>query len=477
MSKKNLRNEAAGIDNFVKKFIPEWKPSTSEDFRIICNRILSNVDDGKCCGDTFINFAKGNQFRLSEGWPINGGSVIKFKGVADSNESDWIYIKENEKLNAEVYIGFEGTYDGIRAFWLWMLEDGTEQIFELDSIFVASIIHEPDWDDNDACGCVTYFKDGKLFINSRIGDAGLEEVKSFISEVASEICDNTPSTGEKSDNITGDVEDTYIQNAPLLQEESDPALTSNYDSLNESEYLDAAFNDMKDLFNKCDFASRKNEPTKFHATCVEGHNNGCHNGCMAVPLNTVYWPVTPSQYYNIDKDTKMCIGTKTVFNVPNHFMAARYEGSFHIKKAVIRARFTGDDVCHTFYIGEHDQLSATVLIGYNSDNSLLALMIDGRIPQYILADKEKLWDQALREGMAIKHDVSELEEFTMLAVTDGRYYKNYMKPRAVNDDLAIFTCYNKNRKVLCDTVASFTNGLCDPDTIFTDTGAEDVRAF
>lgn len=64
----------------------------------------------------------------------------------------------------------------------------------------------------------------------------------------------------------------------------------------------------------------------------------------------------------------------------------------------------------------------------------------------------------------------------MLAITDGYYYKNYMNPRTVNEDLAIFVCYNKARKLLCDTVASFENGLCDPETIFSDSSADDIPA-
>jgi len=70
----------------------------------------------------------------------------------------------------------------------------------------------------------------------------------------------------------------------------------------------------------------------------------------------------------------------------------------------------------------------------------------------------------------------ELEEFTMLAVTDGRYYKAYMKPRAVNKDLVIFTCFNETRDIYFDTVASFKNGLCDPTDVFDGNDYMDVPA-
>ena len=169
------------------------------------------------------------------------------------------------------------------------------------------------------------------------------------------------------------------------------------------------------------------------------------------------------------------IKTEIHFHTPQHRMVARYEGSFHIEKAVIRAKFVGDESSHSFYIGENDMLVATVVIGFN-EGAPLALMVDGRTPQSEMAKCEKLFEPGGPEQVAIRHDLAELEEFTMFAVTDGRYYKNYMKPRVVNEDLAIFTCYNKTRNLLCDTVASFKNGLCDPETIFSGSNAEDVPA-
>jgi hypothetical protein len=65
-------------------------------------------------------------------------------------------------------------------------------------------------------------------------------------------------------------------------------------------------------------------------------------------------------------------------------MHTRYEGSFQLKNAVIRARFTGDKNSHSFYIGEHDTLSANVLIGKlkSGDEELMqAFMRDGRVSE------------------------------------------------------------------------------------------------
>ena len=128
-------------------------------------------------------------------------------------------------------------------------------------------------------------------------------------------------------------------------------------------------------------------------------------------------------------------------------------------------------------IGEHDKLSADVLIGStNEEGVLLALMVDGRIPESVEPELLKLLEPNGPKQINYKLDTAELEEFTMLAVTNGYYYKNYMKPRAINEDLAIFTHYDKARKVFCDTVVSFKDGLCDPDTIFNGNDTEDVPA-
>ena len=106
---------------------------------------------------------------------------------------------------------------------------------------------------------------------------------------------------------------------------------------------------------------------------------------MYTALNSVYWPVVPSQLFDFDEipadiETDAFLKAIIDFNVPHHKMIARYEGLFHIKNAVIRAKFVGDESCHSFYIREHDKLSVTVEICRN-DELLLALMIDNsRIP-------------------------------------------------------------------------------------------------
>ena len=269
------------------------------------------------------------------------------------------------------------------------------------------------------------------------------------------------------------------QVAPLVQDVRDPAMTTHYDSLSETEYLDVVWGEMKALFNICDFESRKNEPEEIH-------------GDVCTRLNNVFWPVIPSQLHEFSKSSIEAaknaeahgdetetnpIKTKIDFYIPHHKMIAKYGGSFHIKNAVIRAKFAGDENGHSFYIGEHDKLSADVLIGQIDDEgSLLALMVDGRIPESAEAEMLKLWESGQQKQFSYIRDAAELEEFTMLAVTDGKYYKNYMKARAVNEDLAIFTHYNKARNLLHDTVASFKDGLCDPETIFNCSDTEDVLA-
>ena len=231
-------------------------------------------------------------------------------------------------------------------------------------------------------------------------------------------------------------EDPYqMKPAPLVQDVRDPAMTAHYDS----EDLDGVFNEMKTMFNNCDFESRKN-PTE--------EDGG-------ITLNSVCLPVSPSLPGNIDG-----IRTETQILFHNYIyeMKAQYEGSFSIKNAVIRAKFVGDENCHCFYIGEHDMLSAHLYIGRTNtgDNETTkAFLVDMTAEQPV---------------------VGELEEFAILATTRGFYHKKYMKPKALNEDLVLFTCFDKTRKLSCDTVASFKNGLCDPETIFTDDGTEDVPA-
>ena len=207
------------------------------------------------------------------------------------------------------------------------------------------------------------------------------------------------------------------------------------------------------MFNMCDFDSRKNSPKLI-----------------------LHWPVIPSQLYdvNINTDTTISVETEIILNNSRHNIHAQYEGSFYIKKAVIRAKFVGDENYHSFYIGEHDKLNASVLIGYNTDEAPISLMVDGRLTESALAEFTKPREPG--EGFTTYHDIAELEEFYMFAVTGGQYYKKHMEPRAVNKDLVLFTCYNKARNLTCDTVASFKDGLCDPDTIFNGSDTEDVLA-
>ena len=112
----------------------------------------------------------------------------------------------------------------------------------------------------------------------------------------------------------------------------------------------------------------------------------------------------------------------------------------------------------------------------DDDGSSIALMVDVRIPKAAEAEMLRLWKLGERKQFNYIRDAAELEEFTMLAVTDGKYYKSYMEPRTVSKDLAIFTHYNKARNLLCDTVASFKDGLCNPEAIFNGSETKDVPA-
>jgi len=418
------------------------KPLTVEQMHEFCAVIKENVRLG-VKGNVIVNLATRRQTSEGNDFPIIGDAYVSLqrKGVDLSGS---FVLRENELRNVLIFIGSNAT--GMTRGFV-MSKDIAGEVSELSEFRMYAISKDPT--NSHAIGMEISF--------------WVEEYRKLDIGISMDVAHTEALIADMAENDEG-YGDSYIQTAPLLQDVIDPATTARYDSLGEGEYFDSMFKDMKALFSKCDFRSRKNEPKEIH-------------GSVGTPINSLYWPAIPSQPFNIDKDTTMCTGTKINFRTPNHFMVAQHEGSFHITNAVIRAKFAGDESHHTFYIGEHDQPIATVLIGHDADDSLVAIMIDGRIPLSAREDITKMSETGTLDRVMIQHDVAELEEFYMLAVTDGRYYKNYMKPRAVNEDLAIFTCYNKARKLSCDTVASFTKGLCDPETIFTDTGAEDVRAF
>ena len=291
---------------------------------------------------------------------------------------------------------------------------------------------------------------------------------------------------------------------PLVQDVRNSAMAANYDSLSEKEYLNAIWEEMKTMFSKCDFKNRRNAefnpykhidspykmltwpvvPSQLREVVIQGYDD--------IEKNISFLDFPPLQWIKQDKIFEMIKAEarateevealaypkyKTVifFYERSHNMTERYGHNtrFQIKNAVIRAKFVGDESSHSFYIGEHDSVQANVDICQEDDKgSLLALLkYEGRFPESAIKEF------ALKPNDDEDHfGVVELEEFTMLAVTDGKYYKRYMEPRVVNEDLAIFTHYNKSRNLLCDTVASLKNGLCDPETIFTDDGTEDRPA-
>ena len=270
------------------------------------------------------------------------------------------------------------------------------------------------------------------------------------------------------------------QHPPSVQDVRTPEMAARYESLNEQDYLKTVWGDMKTMFNMCDFDSRRNEPEDKSIS-------------PGVPRNYLSWPGFTSKAYvysgdydptNKDEDVEdeegldISIMTAIRFDIMIREMPAKYKGSFHIKNAVVRAKFVGDENVRTFYLGEHDMMTIDVKIGkIDKNGNLLALMIDfGILTESYFPEAAKLGESGEPKTVYLRSDAAELEEFTMLAVTHGVYYKEYVEPRAINEDLAIFTHYNKARNLLCDTVASFKDGLVDPETIFTDTGAEDVPA-
>ena len=60
-------------------------------------------------------------------------------------------------------------------------------------------------------------------------------------------------------------------------------------------------------------------------------------------------------------------------------------------------------------------------------------------------------------------DVAELEEFTMLAYIGRPYCESLLEPKSVDDEIAIFTCYNKSFSLLNDMLITFKYGFDLPE--------------
>jgi hypothetical protein len=257
-----------------------------------------------------------------------------------------------------------------------------------------------------------------------------------------------------------------VQDAKLIQDVVDPAM--NYDDLGENEYLNIAFNEMKTMFIGHNFEDNKNPPDATDdktSVFIAGRRwpaiapaiSQFYDRINRIPFSSIFAPTTHLELYNTES---FKAATEIDFLTPYHKMIAKYRGGFHINKAIIRAKFVGDETRHVFSIGEYERLLGVILIGNIVDS-------DTEAPQAFLMDN-------CYPPLPV---FAELEEFMMLAVTKGHDDKNYMEPRAVNTDLATFTCYNKARKLSCDTVASFSRGLCDPETIFSGSDSEDVPSL
>ena len=245
-----------------------------------------------------------------------------------------------------------------------------------------------------------------------------------------------------------------------------------YNSLSDSEYLDVIFDEMRFLFCGHNF-----EGNAFHPVEIDGKprmhlwsvlwpgaptatSNFINDSEELGHIGNIFLPMTHWQKYNTD-----FFNAKTFINFHwnSHDMLGRYEGTFSIKNAVIRAKFVGNDyrhmITHTFSKGEYERLNANLCIGSiknKGEHPIQAFLLDNSIPPQPV--------------------FSELEEFTMLADTTGLYHKKYVEPRAVNEDLVLFTYFNKTRGLYCDTVASIKDGLCDPEVIFDGSSAMDVPA-
>ena len=147
------------------------------------------------------------------------------------------------------------------------------------------------------------------------------------------------------------------QPAPLLQDVSGLESLASHDKPNKEEYLRSAWEKMKTLYYECDFESRRNKPV--HST-----------GVMKTPVNHLSWPVVPTHLCkNFEKDCneldaleldlylkkkemmKARIKTDIEFFDKAHYSQIHFGGYQSFTKAVITAKFAGDESSHMFYVG------------------------------------------------------------------------------------------------------------------------------
>jgi hypothetical protein len=205
-------------------------PLTEAKMKEFCNHIKSNADEDMD-DNIVIDFSSGYFRQDSVDYWLNGGAVVKIHSVG-ADERDWLYIKEDEKLDAVIYIGGH-TFD-LRAFMRFKQEDdGSERIIELKSIRVAAI-SKTCWNRCNNCNriyedigrcnkkafdlkdyaLITHFSKGELLAHIVQGDsdyvncvkngrlstfeivkgAELDAVKSFITEIASSLNDESALT-------------------------------------------------------------------------------------------------------------------------------------------------------------------------------------------------------------------------------------------------------------------------------------------
>ena len=157
----------------------EPEPFISEKAMVnLCDGIRTNFDSERAA---IINFSENSHLPAGAYLPT-GESIIKIR-CKGADETDWIYINEDERLDTTAYISKINSF--MRAFWNYKPGNTDGYINELEELFVAAMCNRKACDDDKAV--LICFKNGMLSDNiiERNSDSeAFEAVEAHIAEIA-----------------------------------------------------------------------------------------------------------------------------------------------------------------------------------------------------------------------------------------------------------------------------------------------------
>jgi hypothetical protein len=212
------------------------------------------------------------------------------------------------------------------------------------------------------------------------------------------------------------------------------AATDRYQSLDRDNYLETLYRALNILLKEAQLNRYKNLPP-------------IRNDGTEFTVNPRHWPgILPMKA--LSKKRKDAVAateseeTTISFSVKNQEWrnARHFRDSFGLSEIFLRVRFSGDSGVHSFYTNREEMIYAQLVIGKSNDT-------DAPFRAFLMtSDYEivKFW---------------ELEEFAMVAVTDGHIYNPAMLPREMKNGRGVFTCFNRERNLLYTGTPNLNFGL------------------